>query len=302
LDIPLYTKDVTESGGAMDKRKYIFVGNRFLCLAEMLRLGLNVVRIFAVKDSFLSRELRKRGLAFIPIETKQQLVQDIRNSVFDILVSNGCPYILPISELETGENRFINIHPSLLPDLKGRHPINGAVLYQRRHGATCHIMDDGIDTGKVISQIEIPHIEELPLDLLYQLSFLAERDVFLDAYGRNFEPNSLSEEMSAIKPIYYSRNADDLFVHKDDCIDVILRKVRAFQIEGLYARFKREMHEYKIYDFLIIKNEFLEQHDWKNGDVFWIFGSNVLTKEDGCFCLWRLDTVHGLKVGDKLLL
>lgn len=288
----------------MDKRKYIFIGNRFYCLSKMLKLGLDVIDVIAVKGSFLEKELIQRNLAYTLLESKQQLVQYLQSSDFDVLVSNGCPYILPISSLNKEQRLFVNIHPSLLPDLKGRNPINGAILYRRRHGATCHRMDDGIDTGSIITQIEIPGAVELPLDLLYQISFWAEGEVFLEAYKRDFKPDSAFSQQnrdSGSEPIYYSRQMCDMTIQKGDSVDLIDRKVRAFQIEGLFARTKRNECEYKVYDFLVIDDKVLFQKTVPPGHILMIFEQNILTKEEGCLCLWRLDTAEGLAVGEAFL-
>lgn len=289
----------------MDKRKYIFIGNRFYCLNKMLELGLDIIDVIAVKGSFLERELIQRNLAYTLLESKRQLVQNLQRSNFDVLVSNGCPYILPISSLDKERRLFVNIHPSLLPDLKGRNPINGAILYQRLHGVTCHRMDDGIDTGSIIAQIEIPGAAELPLDLLYQISFKAEGEVFLRAYNRDFMlDDALNQKVqySKLKPIYYSRQECDMTIQKGDSVDLIDRKVRAFQLEGLFASVKRKEREYKVHDFLIIKNKVLLQCSMPLDHILMIFDQNILTKEEDCLCLWRLDTAEGLAVGEPFLL
>lgn len=54
----------------------------------------------------------------------------IKEQEYDILISSGCPYILPVTELTKlkRDSKYINIHTSLLPDCKGRHPINAALL------------------------------------------------------------------------------------------------------------------------------------------------------------------------------
>lgn len=288
----------------MDKRKYVFIGNRFYCLSKMLALGLDIIDVIAVKGSFLERELINRCLSYTPLESKVQLIQYLQDSNFDVLVSNGCPYILPISNLKKDQNLFVNIHPSLLPDLKGRNPINGAILYQRRHGVTCHIMDDWIDTGNIITQLEIPGAAELPLDLLYQISFRAEGEVFFEAYKRDFRADDLLNQRihnSGIEPIYYSRQERDMIIQKGDAVDLIDRKVRAFQLEGLFARLERKGHVYKVHDFSMIKNEFLSQTSVPLGHILMIFDKSVLTKEE-CLCLWRLDTTEGLAVGEPFLL
>ena len=74
-----------------------------------------------------------------------------------------------------------------MPDLRGKSPINGAILYERKAGVTCHYMNDNIDDGDIISQIPIDYSEDLDAGLLYQLSFSAEGDVFEMAYKNSFK-------------------------------------------------------------------------------------------------------------------
>jgi phosphoribosylglycinamide formyltransferase-1 len=51
------------------------------------------------------------------------------------------------------ENRIINFHPSLLPAFPGINAIDQALDYGVKYlGNTAHFIDEGIDTGKIISQ------------------------------------------------------------------------------------------------------------------------------------------------------
>ena len=90
----------------MNKR-FIFIGNRFFVLEQMLKLNLDLVKIMAVEDSYLQKELEKRGIDFTLIDSKQQLIEQIKQTDFDIFLANGCPYILPIVELKTKNKQFI---------------------------------------------------------------------------------------------------------------------------------------------------------------------------------------------------
>lgn len=289
----------------MKQYRYLFVGNRFYVLQQMLELGLNLVSVIATKGSYLEKELVARNIPHITVARKQELLQILEDTVFDVLVSNGCPYILPVSKLRKGEELFINIHPSLLPDLKGLNPVNGAVLFNRRHGVTCHMMDDGIDTGESIAQIEIPQAATLPLELLYQLTFRAEGEAFLAAYKREFKVDKLlnqRRQAEVVEPLYYTRKPEDLFLKANDPMEVNMRRVRAFQLEGQYARFIRKDREYVVYHCDLIKNDYLCKYDAPIGHIAMLFLQYVLTKEEGCYCLWHLDHTDGLREGEPLLL
>jgi formyltetrahydrofolate-dependent phosphoribosylglycinamide formyltransferase len=53
--------------------------------------------------------------------------------------------------------RIVNTHPSLLPSFPGAHPVRDALAAGVEcTGVTLHWVDDGIDTGPVIAQLEVP--------------------------------------------------------------------------------------------------------------------------------------------------
>jgi methionyl-tRNA formyltransferase len=72
--------------------------------------------------------LNNNGLSYIVVNSKNQLIDFINEIKFDILISNGCPYILTVSKMKKEKQIFVNVHPSLLPDLKGINPINDAIF------------------------------------------------------------------------------------------------------------------------------------------------------------------------------
>ena len=118
--------------------RFVFVGNRRFVLERMLQDNLDLRAVFVVRGTHLQRDLEGGVLGDIVnavvIEGKADLLARIRATEFDVLVSNGCPYILPIAELPKA--RYVNIHPSYLPDLRGADPAIGAVLLGRDAGGT----------------------------------------------------------------------------------------------------------------------------------------------------------------------
>jgi methionyl-tRNA formyltransferase len=256
--------------------KFLFVGNRSYVFEKMLDLKCDIVAIFAVKDSYLEKKLQKLNIDYKRIESKTHLINNIEAIDFDCLVSNGCPYILPVSDMKKSHQLFVNIHPSLLPDLKGKNPINGAVLFDRRHGVTCHHMDDGIDTGKVIEQIEIPITEDTELGLLYQISFMAEGEVFKNAFDTSFKSNNLINEN--VDAIYYSRSKEDMIITKKDTLNQAIRKIRAFGIPSLGTKFFKKDKEYIIIGVKIISNNSIKNiyKNAENGSVLFSYDNKVL--------------------------
>ena len=56
-----------------------------------------------------------------------------------------------------GRFRIVNTHPALLPAFPGAHAIRDALTAGvTRSGVTVHWVDEGVDTGPVIAQVEVP--------------------------------------------------------------------------------------------------------------------------------------------------
>jgi phosphoribosylglycinamide formyltransferase-1 len=85
--------------------------------------------------------------------------------------------ILPPSFVRHFEGRLINLHPSLLPEFPGAHAVKDALAAGATvTGSTIHLVDEGVDTGKVLRQVQLqiqPGVSES--DLHEQIKVL-ERD------------------------------------------------------------------------------------------------------------------------------
>lgn len=241
----------------MTVRRFIFVGNRRFVLEQMLQDGLEMVGVFIVKGTHLERDYQNGALSGLTnvciIGSKAELLNLIHSTAFDVLVSNGCPYILPVGELPPA--RYVNIHPSCLPDLRGVDPAIGAVLLGRDAGATCHIMDAGIDTGAVISQVRIPMTDDLDVTTLYQLTFIAEKQVFSAALVRNFAPAFVQHDVPGLA--YYSRRPEDWQITFAETNDVLLRKIKAFNNRSQGCEFTVANHLFKVYSASVLYNPYL---------------------------------------------
>jgi len=75
----------------------------------------------------------------------------------ELVVLAGYMHLLTPPFLRRFPGRVINVHPSLLPDFPGVHPIEDALdAGVGVTGVTVHYVDEGIDTGPVIVQEEVP--------------------------------------------------------------------------------------------------------------------------------------------------
>ncbi|PPJ52248.1 hypothetical protein CBER1_10519 [Cercospora berteroae] len=82
-------------------------------------------------------------------------------SPFDLIVAVSFGLLVPPRILNTAKYGGLNVHPSLLPDLRGPAPIQHALLQGRSHtGVTLQTMHPSkFDHGKILSQTTLPGIE-----------------------------------------------------------------------------------------------------------------------------------------------
>lgn len=75
----------------------------------------------------------------------------------DLIVTAAYGQILPVSVLQLPKYGCINIHASLLPHYRGGAPIQHAIMKgEDKTGITLMYMAEGLDTGDIIRQVEVP--------------------------------------------------------------------------------------------------------------------------------------------------
>jgi phosphoribosylglycinamide formyltransferase-1 len=75
----------------------------------------------------------------------------------ELVVLAGYMHLLTPPFLRRFPGRVVNVHPSLLPAFPGAHALADAVRAGvETTGVTVHYVDDGLDTGPVIVQDDVP--------------------------------------------------------------------------------------------------------------------------------------------------
>ncbi len=79
----------------------------------------------------------------------------------DLIVTAAFGQILPNELLEAPKYGCINVHASLLPELRGGAPIHYSILQgKEKTGVTIMYMVEKLDAGDIISQVEVPIAEK----------------------------------------------------------------------------------------------------------------------------------------------
>lgn len=102
---------------------------------------------------------RKHGLpVYQPRRVRDaEAIEKIREMEPDVIVVVAFGQIITKEILEMPKYGCINVHASLLPAYRGAAPIQWAVMNgDQVSGVTIMKMDEGIDTGEMLSKVEIP--------------------------------------------------------------------------------------------------------------------------------------------------
>ncbi len=142
-------------------------------LRALVEAGMNVVGVVTQPDQPKGRGYvltpppvkvfaQERG---IPVYQPERL----KNGAFDetlakinpdLIVVTAYGKILPESLLNYPKYGCVNVHGSLLPEYRGAAPMQRAILEGKKEtGITTMLMDEGLDTGKMLLQARVP-IEE----------------------------------------------------------------------------------------------------------------------------------------------
>jgi methionyl-tRNA formyltransferase len=141
----------------------------FACLEELVALGaersLNALKVVVTLND--SQAVDKSGRVSLDAFCRQHdvaliksananddhVVEQLRSLALDWLFIVGWSQIAKSALLNTAKYGALGIHPTLLPEGRGRGPIPWAIIKGlERTGVTLFKLDDGVDSGDVVLQ------------------------------------------------------------------------------------------------------------------------------------------------------
>jgi methionyl-tRNA formyltransferase len=102
----------------------------------------------------------------------------VADGSFDLLVSYGYRFRLPVEVLDFFPDRAINLHISMLPFNRGADPNLWSFLEQTPKGVTIHYIDQGLDTGDILAQAEVEMSAGETLATSYRRLSVAVEELF----------------------------------------------------------------------------------------------------------------------------
>ncbi len=143
-------------------------------LRALVEEGYDVVAVYTQPDRKAGRGQR---LTFSPVKEvalplglevvqpeslkNAEVVKHLSGYAPEVIVIAAFGKILPAEVLALPKFGCVNVHPSLLPRHRGPSPVAAAILNgDETTGVTIMLLDEGVDSGPILSQREAPILED----------------------------------------------------------------------------------------------------------------------------------------------
>ncbi|MFP4022427.1 MAG: methionyl-tRNA formyltransferase [Candidatus Paceibacterota bacterium] len=151
---------------------------------------------------------------------------------WELFVVASYGLILPASVIYMPRYKSINIHPSLLPKLRGATPIQGAILHENETGVSLIRMDEKMDHGPILTQKKVPY-QDWPIDAptLEKDLAIEGAELLIETIPRWIK-QEITEEPQNEKEATYTEviNKKDAFLDmENERAEDLLRKVKAYK-------------------------------------------------------------------------
>jgi methionyl-tRNA formyltransferase len=174
----------------MKKLKVIFFGtsDRSTPILEALKINFDLVLCITKKDKKVGRkhvlketEVKKWaklnntdfiGINSLKNEDLELVIKKIEELKPDYGVVADFGFIIPKKVIDLMNGQIINVHFSLLPKYRGASPVQHAILNgDKITGITYYLLDEKMDTGNIIHQIEYIIDTEATSGQIYEILF-----------------------------------------------------------------------------------------------------------------------------------
>ena len=169
----------------------VFGYSEFACIGveELLRAGYDIAAVFTYPDDpvesayyrSLPRLCIEHGIPAYTIDSsnEKQRYALIESIAPDFIFSFYYRSLIPDAILKLAKRGAYNIHGSLLPQFRGRAPVNWTLVHgATTTGVTLHHMVSRADAGDIVAQVEVPVAYEDTAYLLQRKLLAAAKPLF----------------------------------------------------------------------------------------------------------------------------
>lgn len=150
------------------KRWAVFIsgtGSNMVALLEKQNIAHVSLVVSSSEKAYGLQRAKRRSIPTLVFNNKlhdwNSLITQLKNLNITHVMLAGFMKILPEEFVKAFQGRIFNIHPSVLPEYPGLNSIERAFHDHKNSGCTLHVVDEGVDTGKVLLQKKVVRQETL---------------------------------------------------------------------------------------------------------------------------------------------
>jgi len=183
-------------------------------------LSFSPVKKLALEESIMLFQPEK-------IRNDYQVILDLNP---DIIITSAYGQIIPKEVLDCPKYGSINVHASLLPKYRGGAPIHHAIMNgEDETGITIMYMNEGMDTGDIISKEIMPILDSDNAGTLFDKLSLLGRDLLIKTLPMIINGTCLREKQDESLATYAPT-----LKRTDELLDFSKRTLEVFnQVRGL---------------------------------------------------------------------
>lgn len=169
-------------------------GSNFVAIADSIAAGLFSAEIAVVISNVPAAQglehARARGIKAVALSSRgisrddldRMVMEELKINQVDLVCLAGYMRILSPFFIRAFSGRILNIHPSLLPAFPGLHAQQQALEHGVKvSGCTVHFVDEGLDSGPIISQAVVPVISKDTVETLSARILKKEHQIYSEA-------------------------------------------------------------------------------------------------------------------------
>ena len=273
------------------KSKILFIGTvefSYRALLALIENKFDIVGVLTKSESNFNSDyydltpLAKANNIPIFYRTKDnqdEIISFINSKNPDIIYCFGWSHILPKIIISIPKHGVIGFHPAELPNNRGRHPIIWALfLGLKQTASTFFVMDEGADTGDIISQEKIKIIGDNAFSLYNKIINVALKQIV----SFTLELETKGAFLNKIKQDKTEGNSWRKRTKNDGKIDfrmtsrAILNLVNALSRPYVGAHLEFQEEEVKVWE--VKEEEKINKLNHEPGKVLEIDGSDLIVK------------------------
>lgn len=230
------------------------------------------VQMTHIKEEAVKHDLE----VYQPVKIKgDEHVEYLKSLNLDLMVVVAYGQILSKEILDIPKYGCINVHASILPKLRGAAPLNWAIVRgDKVSGVTIMQMDVGLDTGDMLSKIEVIIPNDMTAgelhDSLMVKGAVALIETLKDIEEGNLTPIKQDDELSTYAPMMDKEMAEIDFNNSANDIHNLVRGFNPWPVT--YTKYQGK--KVKIYKTEVID----ENSNGKNGEILEVSEEGIKIK------------------------